>query len=126
MKNLSKKLVVLLLAAVMVFSFTACGGKSGGNEGGEGGDAAAPTLKIGSTGPLTGPAAIYGMSVKQGAELAVEEINANDKDLQIEFKMEDDEADGEKSVNAYNSLKDWGVQMLMGSVTTGSCITVSA
>ena len=40
--------------------------------------------------------------------------------------MEDDEADGEKSVNAYNSLKDWGIQLLMGSVTTGSCITVSA
>ena len=127
MKNLSKKVLVMLLAALMVFTFTACGGGSGeSSDGGdEGGDAAA-VLKIGSTGPLTGPAAIYGMSVKQGAEIAVEEINAQESDFQIEFKMEDDEADGEKSVNAYNSLKDWGLQMLMGSVTTGSCITVSA
>jgi branched-chain amino acid transport system substrate-binding protein len=66
------------------------------------------------------------MSVKQGAEIAVAEINEANPDLQIEFKMEDDEADGEKGVNAYNKLKDWGVQMIMGSVTTGSCIAVSA
>ena len=117
MKSL-KKLVVVLLAVVMVFTFAACGGKSESS-----GEA---ILKIGSTGPLTGPASIYGVAVKQGAEIAVEEINAQEKDFQIEFKMEDDEADGEKSVNAYNSLKDWGLQMIMGSVTTGSCITVSA
>ena len=117
MKSL-KKLVVVLLAVVMVFTFAACGGKSESS-----GEA---ILKIGSTGPLTGPASMYGVAVKQGAEIAVEEINAQEKDFQIEFKMEDDEADGEKSVNAYNSLKDWGIQLLMGSVTTGSCITVSA
>ena len=122
MKELSKKLVVILLAALMVFTFTACGSNGGGSE--ESGDT--PVLKIGSTGPLTGPASIYGVAVNQGAQIAVEEINAQEKDFQIEFKMEDDEADGEKSVNAYNSLKDWGIQMLMGSVTTGSCITVSA
>ena len=124
MKNLSKKLVVMLLAAVMVFTFTACGGGSSDNGSSEGGDL--PVLKIGSTGPLTGPASIYGTAVQKGAQIAVEEINAQEKDFQIEFKMEDDEADGEKSVNAYNSLKDWGLQMIMGSVTTGSCITVSA
>ena len=125
MKNLSKKLVALLLAALMVVTFTACGG--GSTEGGnEEGSADVPVLKIGSTGPLTGPASIYGTAVQKGAQIAVEEINAQEKDFQIEFKMEDDEADGEKSVNAYNSLKDWGLQMIMGSVTTGSCITVSA
>ena len=124
MKSLSKKLVVMLLAVVMVFTFAACGNKGGGSEGEGGGDT--PVLKIGSTGPLTGPASIYGTAVQKGAQIAVEEINAQEKDFQIEFKMEDDEADGEKSVNAYNSLKDWGLQMIMGSVTTGSCITVSA
>ena len=123
MKSLSKKLVVLLLAVVMVFTFAACGNKSGGEEKTDGDT---PVLKIGSTGPLTGAASIYGTAVQKGAEIAVEEINEQEKDFQIEFKMEDDEADGEKSVNAYNSLKDWGLQMIMGSVTTGSCITVSA
>ena len=122
MKNLSKKLVVMLLAAVMVFSFTACGGGSD-NGGSEGGDT--PVLKIGSTGPLTGPASLYVIAVEKGAQIAVEEINAQEKDFQIEFKMEDDEHDQEKSVNAYHSLKDWGLQMIMGSVTTAPCIPVA-
>lgn len=129
MKKSMKKLLATLLAAVMVLSLAACGssGGSGGSaEESTGSASGAATIKIGSTGPLTGGASIYGMAVKQGAELAVEEINAANPDLQIEFKMEDDEADGEKGVNAYNKLKDWGVQMIMGSVTTGSCIAVSA
>ncbi len=124
MKNLSKKLVVMLLAALMVFTFTACGG--GSSEGGSSeGGADTPVLKIGSTGPLSGPASLYGQAVEKGAQIAVEEINAQEKDFQIEFKMEDDEHDQEKSVNAYHSLKDWGLQMIMGSVTTAPCIPVA-
>jgi branched-chain amino acid transport system substrate-binding protein len=124
MKKSIKKLMAMLLAAAMVISLAACGGGNSGSSGDS--DSGEAVLKIGSTGPLTGPASSYGVSVKQGAELAVEEINEANPDLQVEFKMEDDEADGEKSVNAYNQLKDWGVQAIMGSVTTGACITVSA
>ena len=119
------KFFVVMLAVMMTFAMTACGGGSSDSSS-EGGEAGATVLKIGSTGPLTGGASIYGTAVKQGAEIAVAEINAADPDFQIEFKMEDDEADGEKAVNAYNKLKDWGVQVLMGTVTTGSCIAVSA
>jgi len=114
-----------MLAFMMTFAMTACGGGSS-DSGDEGGEAAAQVLKIGSSGPLTGGASIYGTAVKQGAEIAVAEINEQDPNFQIEFKMEDDEADGEKAVNAYNKLKDWGVQVMMGTVTTGSCIAVSA
>jgi branched-chain amino acid transport system substrate-binding protein len=127
MKKSMKKILAMLLAAAMVIGLVACGGgNSGSSEESTGAASGAATIKIGGTGPLTGAAAIYGVSVKQGAEIAVDEINAANPDLQIEFKMEDDEADGEKGVNAYNKLKDWGVQMIMGSVTTGSCIAVSA
>ena len=129
MRSSMKKLLAVMLAAAMVFALAACGGSSSGGAASDSTGAAADgaaVLKIGGTGPLTGGASIYGISVKQGAEIAVEEINAANPDLQVEFKMEDDEADGEKSVNAYNKLKDWGIQMIMGSVTTGSCITVSA
>ena len=109
----------------MVFTFAACGGSSdSGSE--DSGEAAGTVLKIGSSGPLTGGASIYGTAVKQGAEIAVAEIKEANPDLQIEFKMEDDEADGEKAVNAYNKLKDWGIQIMMGTVTTGSCIATSA
>ncbi len=126
MKKNWTKFLVVALSVMMVFAMTACGG--GGEEAApaDGGEAAAQVLKIGSSGPLTGGASIYGTAVKQGAEIAVAEINEADPSFQVEFKMEDDEADGEKAVNAYNKLKDWGVQVIMGTVTTGSCIAVSA
>ncbi|MBQ4361930.1 MAG: ABC transporter substrate-binding protein [Lachnospiraceae bacterium] len=121
-----RKLVGLLAVIAMVTALMAgCGGSSS-DSGSDSSEEAAAVLKIGSTGPLTGGASIYGTAVKQGAEIAVAEINEQEKDFQIEFKMEDDEADGEKGVNAYNKVKDWGAQMIMGSVTTGSCIAVGA
>lgn len=86
------------------------------------------TYMIGGIGPLTGGAAIYGQAVKNAAELAVNEINAAGgvNGYQLSFKFEDDEHDPEKSVNAYNSLKDWGMQLLMGTVTSGPCTAVAA
>jgi branched-chain amino acid transport system substrate-binding protein len=82
-------------------------------------------IKIGGIGPLTGGAATYGTSVANGAKIAVEEINAMGG-LQIELNFQDDEHDAEKSVNAYNNLKDWGMQILMGTVTTTPGIAVTA
>ena len=79
------------------------------------------TFKIGSCGPLTGDDAIYGQAVVNGAELAVNEINASDSKVKFEFQKQDDEADGEKAVNAYNTMMDWGMQVLVGPTTTG-CI----
>lgn len=115
-----KKLVSLVLVLVMVTSlFVACGG-SDAEPSGESG-----ALKIGFIGPLTGPAAVYGNAAKHGAELAVKEINAKGG-LQIELNTQDDEHDAEKSVNAYNNLMDWGMQILCGTVTTTPCIAVSA
>jgi len=86
------------------------------------------TVKIGGIGPTTGDAAIYGTAVMNGAQIAVDEINAAGgiNGVQIDYRFEDDVADGEISVNAYNSLMDWGMQLLLGPVTTGSAIAVSA
>ncbi|MCK9252352.1 MAG: ABC transporter substrate-binding protein [Clostridiaceae bacterium] len=85
----------------------------------------AAAIKIGGIGPLTGGAAVYGSSVANGAKIAIEEVNALGG-LQFELKFEDDEHDAEKSVNAYNSLKDWGMQILCGTVTTTPGIAVTA
>ncbi len=82
-------------------------------------------IKIGGTGPLTGGAAIYGNAAKNGAEIAVEEINAKGG-IQFELRYEDDTHDAEKAVNAYNTLMDWGMQVMVGPVTTGSAIAASA
>ncbi len=91
-----------------------------------GGSTAGGTIKIGAIGPVTGGAAVYGQAVKNAAELATKEINAAGgiNGMQIEFKFEDDVHDAEKSVNAYNALKDWGMQILMGTVTSTPCQAV--
>ena len=84
-------------------------------------------IKIGGIGPVTGAAAVYGLAVKNGAQIAVDEINADGgiNGYQIEFNFQDDEHDAEKSVNAYNTLKDWGMQVLMGTVTSAPCVAVA-
>ena len=83
---------------------------------------------IGGIGPITGDNAIYGMAVMNGAQIAVDEINAAGgiNGYTVEYKFEDDVADGETAVNAYNNLMDWGMQVLVGPTTTGSAISVSA
>ena len=85
-------------------------------------------FKIGMIGPLTGGAALYGSAVRDAAQIAVDEINeaGGIAGYQIEYNPQDDEHDAEKSVNAYNTLKDWGMQMLLGTVTSAPCIAVEA
>ena len=116
-----KKFMCLVMAAVMVMAMAACGSKSSDNSG----SSAAGTFRFGASGPLTGDAAIYGKAVMNAAQIAVDEINAKGG-FQIEFNPQDDEADGEKAVNAYNNLLDWGMQVMVGPVTTGSAIATSA
>ena len=132
MKNV-KKLLAMLLAVSMVLCMAACGDSNASVAENAGSDAPAAStaentgaaIKLGGIGPLTGGAAIYGNAAKNGAEIAVEEINALGG-VQFELNFQDDEHDPEKSVNAYNTLKDWGMQMLVGTVTTGPCVAVSA
>ncbi len=111
-----------MLASAMVFSLAACGSDSGSSEG----NSDATTFKIGGIGPTTGNNAIYGTAVQNGIQLAVDEINADGgiNGYQIEYQFEDDQSDSEKSVNAYNTLKDWGMQMLVGTVTSTPCVAV--
>ena len=124
-----KKVLAMLMAALMVAAmFTGCSSSKPATEttAAAAADAsdAAGTVKVGMSGPLTGGASAYGLAVKAGMEVAVEEINAKGG-LQIEFNAQDDEADGEKAVSAYNVLKDWGMQVMAGQVTTGSALAVA-
>jgi len=103
---------------MVVMSMSACGKSSSKDD----------KFYIGGIGPVSGGAAVYGQNVKNGAELAVKEINeaGGINGTKIEFKFEDDEHDPEKSVNAYNTLKDWGMKILMGTVTSNPCKAVVA
>ena len=117
-----KKVIAIALAALMMMAMLAGCGSSGSSSS----DSA--SLKIGMTGPLTGSAAVYGTAVEAGIEIAVEEINAaaaENGGLTIEFQAQDDEADGEKAVSGYNVLKDWGMQVFIGTVTSGACNAVA-
>ena len=87
---------------------------------------ASGTFKLGGIGPLTGGAAIYGNAAMGGVQIAVDEINALGGPVQFDFRAEDDMHVAETSVNAYNTLMDWGMQILVGTVTTGPCIAVAA
>lgn len=125
-----KRFSLIFLAFVLVLALLAgCGDTNGATtedpETGEEGEAAdVAAFKIGGTGPLTGGAAIYGNAAKNGAQIAVDEINALGG-LQFELRYEDDEHDAEKAVNAYNKLKDWGIQVSLGSVTSTPGVATS-
>ena len=119
---MKKFISVMLVAAMAVTALTGCGSNSGSSSKKD-----ADKYYIGGIGPTTGATAIYGTAVKNGAQIAVDEINAaggiNGK--QIEYRFEDDQNDAEKAVNAYNTLNDWGMQMLVGTTTTAPCIAVA-
>lgn len=115
MKKMKKVVCFGLISAMMLSAFAGCGKKDSGSD----------VIRIGGTGPLTGGAAVYGMAAKRGAEIAVEEINALGG-MQFELNYQDDTHDAEKAVNAYNALKDWGIQISLGSVTSSPCVATAA
>ena len=132
---MKKKFFAMVLTLAMVLSLAACGGNdaASGDTAADDtateedtGSASGAAFKIGTIGPLTGDTAIYGTAVANGAKIAVDEINAAGGDIQFEIKSEDDVADGETSVNAYNTLMDWGMQLLVGPTTTGAAVAVSS
>ena len=141
-----KKFLSIALAAAMTASLAACG-STGSTETTAAADSNAETeaadseeteaaeaaeasgdgvFVIGGSGPLTGGAALYGIAVKNGGQIAVDEINAAGgiNGYQVKWVFEDDEHDAEKALNAYNTLKDEGLQMMVGTVTSGPCLAV--
>ena len=127
-----KKVLSLVLAGSMVLSLAACGGSkdtastTDSSAASSAEASGSDTFKIGATGPITGGAAIYGNAVKNGIQIAVDEINeaGGINVYQIDYNFQDDEHDAEKAVNAYNNLKDWGMQVLIGTTTSAPCIAV--
>ena len=119
-----KKFMGLALAGVMAAGLLAgCGGSGSGASGAASDDGELKWV-IGEIGPVTGPVAVYGQDVADAGQIAVDEINAAGgiNGYQIEYVTADDE----KAVNAYNSLKDKGMQILLGTVTSGPCTAVEA
>ena len=132
-----KKFLAMALTGVMCVGLLAgCSNGSSGTTSAPSGGSSASTpasstagadgaIKIGGIGPLTGSAATYGIATKQGAEIAVDEINALGG-IQLSLEFQDDEGDAEKAINAYNALKGNGMQIVYGCTTTTPCVSVAA
>ena len=124
-----KKSIALIAAGLMMASvMTGCNSTpANNNETGNNGEA---VFKIGGIGPLTGAAASYGNSVKQGAEIAIKEINeaggvkVGDTTYMFDMTFADDEATEDKAIQAYNSIMDEQVNAIMGCVTSGACVAI--
>ena len=128
-----KKFLSVVLSLVLAFTLlVSCSSKSEVKDNSQGSasiekENVSNTFKIGGIGPITGGAAVYGLAIKNGIQIAVDEINTNGgiNGFNIDYRFADDEHDAEKSVNAYNSLKDWGMQLLIGTTTSSPCIAVA-
>ena len=98
---MKKRFLSLGLAMAMAAALTACGSSSSTTEttaaaadattaaAGESTAASGEVFKIGGIGPVTGAAAVYGLAVKNGAQIAVDEINADGgiNGYQIDFQF---------------------------------------
>ncbi len=139
MKHFASKVAWILAAVMLIACFSGCVSEQEGSSA-PAGESGAPVetgstenpgteeeVVIGGIGPLTGSNASYGISVQQGGQLAVDEINAAGgiNGMQIRYLFEDDESDAEKAISAYNKLMDDGMQVLMGTVTSDPCIAVT-
>lgn len=94
-------------------------------------DAAQPaasgeTIKVGILGPHTGDYAVYGLAVKNGAQLYIDQVNAaggiNGK--QIETIVYDNKGDSTEAITAFTRMVDEGITALIGDVLTGNTIAV--
>jgi branched-chain amino acid transport system substrate-binding protein len=108
-----KLFYVLLIAA---FLLSACGGSGGG------------TIKVGLLAPLSGAVPTFGISTREGAELAIKEWNdkggVNGK--QIELVVADSQCSADPAVNAANKLIDQDkVSFIVGEVCSSASIPVS-
>lgn len=136
MKKMSKVIGMTLAASLVVASFTACGSSDTKTETTAADETTAAAADgevflIGGIGPLTGSAASYGVSVKQGAEIAIKEINeaggvaVGDTTYTLDMVFADDEATEDKAIQAYNSVMDQGADAILGCVTSGACIAIT-
>ncbi len=90
---------------------------------------AADTIKIAITGPFTGGSAPMGASMRDGAKLAIAEINAaggvqvGAKKMKFEVIERDDEAKNERGALIAQELASMGdLSGVIGTVNTGVCI----
>jgi branched-chain amino acid transport system substrate-binding protein len=112
MKRMAGLIAVLAQAVLMV----GCGG---GEE--------SKTIPVAVVGPVTGQYASFGAQMKNGGELAVEDINAAGGVLgkTIDLDIGDDACDPKQAVAVANQMTGAGVALVAGHYCSGSSIPAS-
>ena len=121
---MTKKYMSILLVLILIIgTLSGCGGGSSAPAAEDG------PIKIGTIQPISGPVSIYGIMSQQGIELAIKEINEAGGVLgrQLELVVEDDEANPEKTKNAFTKLvTNDGVVAIIGALTSKSTLAITA
>ena len=129
-----KNMLSMMLAGCLALSLTACGGssESGAASDNSGASGDSGTITLGMIGPLTGTVDVYGTHIENGVKLAIEEINAaggvtlSDGAHQLAVEVKDDQGDSTECVNAMNALISDGIQLVVGSATSGCTSAITS
>lgn len=129
-----KNMLSMMLAGCLALSLTACGGSSESSDASDNSGASGDsgTITLGMIGPLTGSVAVYGTHIENGVKLAIEEINAaggvtlSDGAHQLAVEVKDDQGDSTECVNAMNALISDGIQLVVGSATSGCTSAITS
>lgn len=116
-------LIMVLIFALIMSSVTGCSnGASTTTDSSTAGAAKAP-IKIGFSAPLTGNCAKAGQDMVNGAQLAVDEINAAGGVLgtTLELIPQDDGGDPQMAVQGANKLISQNVDAAIGYYNSGAC-----
>ena len=136
MKKLTK-LLSLVLCLAMLFSLAACASKddtttdtsSDTSDTADTTDTTSDgekTVRLGLIGPMTGDNANYGTSTRDGAQIAVDEINEAGGVNGYTFVLDtqDSQGDPDSAVSAYGKLMDSGMNVSLGCVLSGEAQSV--
>lgn len=123
MKKIAKVTCMLLSLTMALSSLTACGSKGNAASGNSNSD---DEVLLGLIGPMTGDYANYGTSVRDGAQIAVDEINAAGgvNGMKLALSTQDSQGDPDSAVSAYNKLMDDGMDISLGCVLSGEAASV--
>ncbi len=113
---------VLALMSALALTVAGCGAGSSSTSGSS--DKGATDVKIAFLGPLTGDAAVYGISASQGFELAVDQVNKAGK-IHLSSTEVDTKADPTLAVSGAQRLIDDGYRIIVGPVLSSETLPVA-